>query len=68
MIDYGNVKLCNEEKPKIKINDCIGKMLSKFQNGGTKTKRNKYKSYKGHKKYSLRKKNKKTIKIFNKYK
>jgi hypothetical protein len=60
--------MCNEEKPKITINDCIEKMRSKFKNGGTNPKRNKYKSYKGHKKYSLRKKNKKTIKIFNKYK
>jgi hypothetical protein len=65
MIDYGNVKECKEQKPKLSIDSCIEKMWSKFKNGGTKPKRNKYKS---HKKYSLRKKNKKTIKIFNKYK
>ena len=68
MIDYGNAKMCKEQTPKLTIDSCNEKMWSKFKNGGTKPKRNKYKSYKGHKKYSLRKKNKKTIKIFNKYK
>lgn len=67
MIDYGHVKKCIDQKPKSTVNSCIDKMWSKFKNGGTKPKRNKYKSYKGVKKYSLRKK-KKTIKIFNKYK
>jgi hypothetical protein len=67
MIDYGHVKKCIDQKPKSTVNSCIHKMWSKFTQGGTKPKRNKYKSYKGVKKYSLRKK-KKTIKIFNKYK
>ena len=49
MIDYGHVKMCKEQKPKITITNCIDKMWSKFKNGGTKPKRNKYKSYKGHK-------------------
>ena len=58
MIDYGNVKKCIDQKPKLTVNSCIHKMWSKFTQGGTKLKRNRHKSYKGVKKYSLRKRRK----------
>ena len=61
MIDYGHVKECKTQNPKLSINDCIEKMFSKFKSGGSKPKKNRRKSKKD-KKYSLRKK-KRTLKI-----
>lgn len=36
MIDYGNVKKCIDQKPKLTVNSCILNMWSKFTRGGTK--------------------------------
>ena len=60
MIDYGHVKECKTQKPKLNINQCSNRMFLKFKSGGSKLKKNRRKSKKG-KKYSLRKK-KRTLK------
>jgi hypothetical protein len=36
MIDYGRVKECIDQKPKLSVPNCIDKMWSKFKQGGTK--------------------------------
>jgi hypothetical protein len=66
MIDYGHVKKCKEQQPKLSLDICSNNMWEKFITGGTKLKKKKNKSCKVVKQYSLRKK-KKTLKIFKQY-
>jgi hypothetical protein len=61
MIDYGHVKECKTQKPKLTIDQCSKIMFSKFKSGGSKLKKNRHKSKKGKNTYSLRKK-KRTLK------
>ena len=61
IIDYGHVKECKTQKPKLTIDQCSKIMFSKFKSsGGGKLKKNRRKSKKGTK-YSLRQK-KRTLK------
>ena len=61
MIDYGHVKECKTQKPKLTIDQCSKLMFSKIKSGGSKLKKNRRKSKKGMNTYSLRKK-KRTLK------